>query len=206
MRCELPGAVGADPSPKPDALTAFKLARRTFLAGEKVDMQHLLAELGVDRATLFRWVGNRDQPLSEVIWSVAEPTFRRVVAEADGTGPERIVDVISRFVRAITESASFVAYLRREPQRGLRLLTTKTTGFQHRMVAEVEALLAREKAASGLRYPLPMHDLAYVITRIAESYVYADLITGETPDPDKAAAALTALLGIGPGEDPEEPS
>lgn len=191
---------GAAPSPKPDALTAFKLARRTFLAGKKVDMQDLLTELRVDRATLFRWVGNRDQLLAEVIWSLAEPTLRRGAAEAEGTGLTRVVDAISRFVRAVTGAGFFAAYIRREPQRALRLLTTKATEFQHRLVAELETLLAEEKAASGVSYPLPIHDLAYVITRIAESYIYADLITGETPDADKAEAALTALLGIGPGE------
>lgn len=163
-------------------------------------MQDLLAELRVDRATLFRWVGNRDQLLAEVIWSLAEPTFHRGVAEATGAGPARVVDVMSRFVRAVTEAEFFGAYLRREPQRALRLLTTRATEFQHRLVAEVETLLTREKAASGGSYPLPIHDLAYVITRIAESYVYADLITGETPDADKAQAAFSALLGIGPGE------
>lgn len=189
-----------EPSPKPDALTAFKLARRTFLAGEKVDMQHLLTELRVDRATLFRWVGNRDQLLAEVIWSLAEPTFHGAVAEADGSGPERIVDAMTRFVRAVIAADFFVAYMRREQQRALRLLTTRATEFQQRLVAALEALLAQEKAASGLSYPLPIHDLAYVITRIAESYIYADLITGETPDADKAKAAFSALLGIGPGE------
>ncbi|GAA5113149.1 QsdR family transcriptional regulator [Haloechinothrix salitolerans] len=191
-----------DATPKPDALTAFKLARRTFLAGEKVDMQHLLAELRVDRATLFRWVGNRDQLLAEVIWSLTEPTFHRAVAEANGTGPERIVDAITRFVRAVIDADFFVAYMRREQRRALRLLTTRATQFQHRLVAEIETFLAQEKAASGLSYPLPIHDLAYVITRIAESYVYADLITGEVPDADRAEAAFSALLGIGPGEHP----
>lgn len=192
----------AEPSPKPDALTAFKLARRTFLAGEKVDMQHLLAELQVDRATLFRWVGNRDQLLAEVIWSLAEPAFHGAVAEAKGSGPERIVDATTRFVRAVIEAEFFVRYMRREQQRALRLLTTRATPFQHRLVAEIETFLAQEKAASGLSYPLPIHDLAYVITRIAESYVYADLITGETPDATKAEAAFRALLGVGPGEHP----
>lgn len=192
----------AEPSSKPDALTAFKLARQTFLAGEKVDMQQLLAELQVDRATLFRWVGNRDQLLAEVIWSLTEPTFHRAVAEANGSGQERIVDAITRFVRAVIEAEFFVAYMRREQRRALRLLTTRATQFQHRLVTEIETLLTQEKAASGLSYPLPIHDLAYVITRIAESYVYADLITGEVPDADRAKAAFSALLGIGPGEHP----
>ncbi|WP_329389668.1 QsdR family transcriptional regulator [Streptomyces sp. NBC_01351] len=34
----------------------------------------------------------------------------------------------------------------------------------------------------------------YVITRIGESFVYADLITGDEPDATKPAAAVAALL------------
>lgn len=44
----------------PDALRAFAKARAAFIAGTKIDMGGLAAELGVDRTSLFRWVGNRD--------------------------------------------------------------------------------------------------------------------------------------------------
>jgi DNA-binding phage protein len=44
---------------RPAALDAFLLARRRFIAGERVDMTALAQELGVNRVTLYRWVGSR---------------------------------------------------------------------------------------------------------------------------------------------------
>ena len=60
---------------RPAALDAFRLARRTFLAGERVDMPALARVLNVDRATVYRWVGSRDQLLTEILWSLIDPTI-----------------------------------------------------------------------------------------------------------------------------------
>jgi AcrR family transcriptional regulator len=178
-------------SPSTGPMTAFRLARRAMLAGQRIDMKDLATELGVDRATLFRWVGNRDQLLAEVIWSAAEPTWRHAVERAPGAGAGRVVAAVDRFVRDVIAAEFFAAYLRREPERALRLLTTKASGFQHRLVAEFERLLRDEHE---MRLPLPAPDLAYLMVRIAESFIYSDLITGETPDATKAADAIRVLL------------
>ncbi|HEX4247405.1 MAG TPA: QsdR family transcriptional regulator [Pseudonocardia sp.] len=182
---------------------AFRLARRTFIAGERVDMGALAAELAVDRATLFRWVGNREQLLSEVIWSVSLPTWRRALDEASGSGAARVVEVFDRFTRAVIGAEFFRRYLRRERDRALRLLTTRAGVHQARVAATFEGLLDAERQASGLKLPLPVHDTAYVITRVAESFIYSDLIVGEEPDAAKAAAVVAAILHAGgspPGE------
>ena len=60
---------------RPTALDAFKLARRWFLAGRRIDMSALADELGVNRVTLYRWVGSREQLLVEVVWSVPRRTL-----------------------------------------------------------------------------------------------------------------------------------
>lgn len=182
-------------SPSTGPIAAFRLARQAMLAGRRVDMQDLAAELGVARATLFRWVGNRDQLLAEVIWSTAEPTWRHAVEEAQGAGAERVVAAYDRFVRDVIAAEFFARYLRREPERALRLLTTKASGFQHRLVAEFERLLRHEHATQDMCLPLPAADLAYLMVRIAESFIYSDLITGETPDATKATDAIRVLLG-----------
>lgn len=57
---------------RPELLRAFRAARRVVIAGERLDMGKLAARLGVDRTTLFRWVGNRDQLMAEVTWDVTE--------------------------------------------------------------------------------------------------------------------------------------
>src|SRR6266550_3875624 len=67
---------------------AVKAARRRFLRKERVDMSELATELGVGRATLYRWVGSREQLLGEVLWTLSEPGLAKLRAEAKGTGAE----------------------------------------------------------------------------------------------------------------------
>jgi AcrR family transcriptional regulator len=54
---------------------AIKLARKRFLQAERIDMSALADELGVNRVTLYRWVGSRDQLLVEIIWSLGSKTL-----------------------------------------------------------------------------------------------------------------------------------
>jgi AcrR family transcriptional regulator len=187
---------GGERAEKPGPLTAFALARRLVLTGQRVDMKSLANELGVDRATLFRWVGNRDQLLVEILWSTAEPTWRHAVARAQGPNAARVVAVFDEFVRAVIGAEFFVVLMRREPERTLRLLTTKAGAFQQRLRACVEQLLIDEHDTHGLSLPLPAHELAYLLVRIAESFIYSDLIIGETPDASTATAAIAVVFGL----------
>ncbi|WP_236808225.1 QsdR family transcriptional regulator [Amycolatopsis albispora] len=181
-------------STKPDVTDAFQLARQWFLAGRRIDMQELAAELKVGRATLFRWVGNREQLLGEVIWSITERTFDRHNRAVGGSGGARIAEVVGTYVRTVNNDGPFRAFLRREPERALRLLTTKASLVQRRTIAAVESMLTEEIDRGALEPPLPVHDLAYLIVRIAESFIYTDIISGEEPDADKAREAVAALL------------
>ncbi|TNM39841.1 helix-turn-helix transcriptional regulator [Nocardioides albidus] len=186
--------------PRPDALSALRAARRTFLAGRRVEMSELAAELGVSRATLFRWVGGRDPLLAEVIWSVTEPTLRRAAEAAEGErGGPRLVDAIGRFAEATMGASSFVEFVRTDSERALRLLTTRASPFQSRLVAAFELLLREEMQAGRLAPPLSVHDTAYLLVRISETYVYADVIAGETPDPKKLRQAVAAILRVPTG-------
>jgi AcrR family transcriptional regulator len=181
--------------PRPDALTAFRVARHAFRESRRIEMQELAAELGVSRATLFRWVGGRDQLLAEVIWSIAAPTFTKAADRAaPKRGAERVAETLGGFAEATIESEPFMAFVRTEPERALRLLTTRASSFQANLLNLVEPLLQEEISAGRIVPPLPLHDLAYLTLRIAETFVYADAIAGETPDPDKVRQAIQALL------------
>jgi AcrR family transcriptional regulator len=180
---------------KPDALDAFRLARRRFVAGRRIEMRELAADLGVNRATLFRWVGGRDDLLGEILWSLAEPALAAAVEGSDGNGAQRIAGAIGRFA-AIVDQADFLReFVRREPERALRILTTGAGTVQARLVGAIEALLSDEVSQSALRSPLPLRDLAYLIVRIVESFLYAEFITGERADIAMAELAVGALLG-----------
>jgi AcrR family transcriptional regulator len=182
------------PPAKPTALDAFLLARRRFLAGERIDMSAMAGELGVNRVTLYRWVGSRERLLVEVIWSLASRTLANEVRRSRRTGSERIVAIVGRFVAATLSNPGFSRFLADEGELAMRLLTRRDTGFQPRLIEAVEELLHEEADAGRLDLPASLHDIAYTMVRIVESYIYLDLITGEQPDAKRAEAILRLLL------------
>ncbi|WIB78825.1 QsdR family transcriptional regulator [Curtobacterium sp. MCPF17_002] len=179
-------------------MRAFREARHTFIAGSRIDMGGLATSLGVDRTSLFRWVGNRDRLLSEILWSLAVPTLDRASRAADdtgSTGAARIVDVLDRFTADLIEAPYFRAFLTREPARALRLLTTTESDVQSRFVGRVTTLIEHEQSSGTFDPgPLSAEELARLLVRISESFTYAEFISGETPNPDRARAAFEYVL------------
>jgi AcrR family transcriptional regulator len=189
---------------RPTALDAFRVARRTFLHGDRIDMQALARALNVDRATLYRWVGSREQLLSEVLWSLIDPTIRNLRKACGNAGPpaapvSRAAAVITAAVRDVMANPGMQRFLDREGELALRLLTTKASGFENRLISLIRELVEEEAAAGRLTASVPLDDLPYVLVRIMESYIYLGLITGEDPDPGRAARVISALLPAGPG-------
>jgi AcrR family transcriptional regulator len=190
---------------RPTALDAFRQARRTFQDGDRVDMQALARALAVDRATLYRWVGSRDQLLAEILWSLIDPTIARLreahchpgpptVPGRAGPGQSPAAAVVTGTVRAVIANSGMQRFLDREGDLALRLLTTKASDFETRLIRLIGDLVREETAAGRLNPSVPLDDLPYVLVRIMESYVYLGLITGEHPDPDRAARVINALL------------
>jgi AcrR family transcriptional regulator len=176
------------------ATTALRLARTKFMAGERLDSSRLAAELGVDRTTLFRWVGNRDQLLVAVLISLADPTLCSAEEAATGTGAERIGRVMRLFSQALIDAPYYRVFLQRETERAMRLITTKASALQLHVRAAVQRLLEQERDRGNLTPSMPLPDLAYLVVRIAESFIYSDLIVGCEPDAAKVELAVTALL------------
>jgi hypothetical protein len=56
----------------------------------------------------------------------------------------------------------------------------------------VKTLLDEELPGADLG--MPVDDLAYLLVRIAESFCYVDLITGDEPDAGKVGPAIRLLL------------
>ena len=176
------------------ASQALTAARRTFLRGERIEMGALADQLGVSRVTLHRWVGNRDALIGEVLWSLAEPTLRDAIARTRATGAARIAEIAGRYLSAAHEAPWMHAFLEREREIALRVLTTDRSCLQRNTVEATRALLQAEVDAGRLEPPMDLDDLAYIIVRIGESFLYTDVLTGGAPDPDKARRAIHALL------------
>lgn len=192
-----PSRLSARLSTHPEAQRVLDLARDTFIEGYRIDMGPLATQLGVDRTSVFRWVGNRDALLSEVLWSLAVPTLVQAEHAAEHlSGAERLATLLTTFARDLIEADYFRAFLRREPARSLRLLTTADSPIQRRFVATVEWLVVRDLGTEPFDGTITPEELAYLLVRVSESLTYADLITGDEPSPARAATAFRHLLRV----------
>jgi AcrR family transcriptional regulator len=181
---------------RPAAAEALRLGRRRFLAGDHIDMSGLADELGVNRVTLYRWFGSRDQFLVEVIWSLARRTLDRIDASIRQRGAKRVVRLVAGFLDAVITNSGMQRWLSEEGEHAMRLLTRHETDFQPRLIAAVQEVLEQEADAGRLDLPVDLRELAYVIVRLIESYTYLDLITGEQPDAARAEPILRMLLRL----------
>jgi AcrR family transcriptional regulator len=179
-------------------LDALRLARQRWLEGERLDMGALAQDLGISRATLYTWVGSKERLLGEVLWSFAEDGLAQATAAATGTGADYILDVFERFDRMNAGFPPLHRFLEQEPELALRLLTSKRGPVQGRMIAVAKRMLEEQVQAGALHPALDVDTLAYLIIRVAESFIYSDVITGSEPDVDKAVEVVRILLTAPP--------
>lgn len=173
---------------------ALQAARRRFLRGERVDMNDLAQELGIGRATLYRWVGSRDRLLGEVLWSLAELGLAQSRAEATGRGAAWVLAVYRRFGDLIVGLEPLRHFVKSEPECALRVMTSKASPLQRRVVDTFRDVLVEAQKTRGLKLRLDPETLAFAMVRIAESFLWTDLITGGTPDLAKAQEVTKVLL------------
>ena len=176
-------------------LDAFKLARKRFVAGERIDVGKLATELGVGRATVFRWVGTRENLYGEVCSSLFSRVLDTAKADARGTGLGRVLDTLERLLRALAAAAPLRRFVAEDPEFALRVLTSRHSPVQYRSTQAVKEMLDALVADGALEPALPPDELAYVIVRITESFLYRDVITGTEADIGSAIATIRILLG-----------
>jgi AcrR family transcriptional regulator len=191
-------AIDSDAERAATPLDALRIAREQWASSARIDMGALAAELGVSRATLYRWVGTKELLLGEVLWSYAEASLYAARAAAHGSGPDYLVDAIERYMRAALEFEPLMRFIAQEPQYALKVLASKHSPMQRRSIAAMRNQLAELADSGALRPALDLDDLAYVIVRIVESYLFSEVITGGEPDIERAADAIAVLLHASP--------
>ena len=132
----------------------------------------------------------------ELLPAVLEGLGRLRTFEADvtATGPERLVQIVTRFLDDVITNPGMRRWLGEEGESAMRLLTRGESGFQPRLIDAIHDLLIEETEAGRLDLPVDLREVAYVIVRLIESYTYLDLITGEQPDARRAEPILRLLL------------
>ncbi len=179
-------------------MDVLKLARKKWIHGDRIDIGELALELGIGRATVFRWVGTRENLYGEVIAQLFTVSLERAVAEARGQGLAHFFDVVERVLLALVSSVPLRRFVEADPEFALRVLTSKHSPVQHRCMQAFRVEIERHAAAGAMEPALPPEDLAYLLVRIVESFLYRDVITGAEPDMATALAAIRILCSAKP--------
>ena len=171
-------------------------ARRQFLDGRRVDVLAIAGELGLSRATIYRWFGGRDGLLAEVILGEFRAMLAAVSADIHSRGAQRLLDTMDACNRLLAESSAFRTYLEQGSPAAFQLLTSSAGLVQPRIVATVEAMIRREIDEAGYQPPVEPGALAYATVRLFEAFLYTDTGSGMRSDFDLLRAVLAALLGL----------
>src|SRR5438477_11844115 len=179
----------------PTPAAAFRTARRMYLRGQRVDMQALAAELGISRTTLYRWTGQREQLLSDVLWSLSDEIFEQAKADhPEHTGAKRLLAIYRQHVGALVQAEPLRAFLRQETHFALRVLTSPEGGVQSRTVRRLAELYREEQQAGAFRPRVDPSALAYAVVRVTEGFIYNDALATVEPAVDRAARIVALLL------------
>lgn len=168
-----------------------RLARQRYVTQERIDMQALATELGIGRTTLYRWVGDRDSLVSEVLSEMAVSVIRNSTKNAKGQGLDRTVDGIRRFMVTSADFAPLRHLIQTEPELGLRVMLAPGSAVSVAIIGELRAEIERtrpdwagEKAA----------ELADVLTQIGMAYEWGNIAVRSEPEIDRAIRAMETLI------------
>jgi AcrR family transcriptional regulator len=174
---------------------AFRAARRMYLQGRRVDMGALANELGISRATLYRWTGHREQLLADVLWFLSDEIFEQAKrGHSEHLGVERLLAIFREHVGALIAAEPLHVFLRQETHAALRILTSPDGGVQLRTVWKLTELYREEQQAGAFQPRIDPDALAYAVVRVTESFIYNDALLTIEPEVDRAAAIVAALL------------
>jgi AcrR family transcriptional regulator len=187
---------GAERSkPKATPAGAFERAREFLRAGQRIDMVALAADLGVARATLYRWTGGRERLLADAVWAEAYAMATYMLHQSRRkTGLARIQAVCVGFITAFADNEGVKAFLENERDAGLALLTGVDGGFRPRVVAWIRDMIQGEIDAGRYRAPADPELLADGVMTIGERYLHHGGDPDVSPDPERAGRLIAVLL------------
>jgi AcrR family transcriptional regulator len=173
----------------------MQATRRQYLAGARVDLTVVARELGLGRATIYRWFGSRELLLGEVIATELETLIAYQRRAVRRRGVDGLLAVFDRINRALAHSSALRRFLEQERAAAMRLLTASDGVVQPRAVASVTGLIVAEAAAGRYEPPADAETLAYAIVRLAEAFLYNDAAIGIKGDHARLREVEAALLG-----------
>jgi AcrR family transcriptional regulator len=174
----------------------LQAALHRYLRGRRVDVLAIAAELGLGRATIYRWFGSREALIGEAVVRATEPVLEQARAGASGTGGAALLDTFDRFNRSLADAPALRQFVEQERDAALRVITSSGGVVQPRIVAMIAALIEQEVGAGAYEPTVETSTLAYAIVRLAEAFLFNDAVAGMRGDVDRLRDVEAALLGV----------
>ena len=187
-------AVAAASNVRPTPRDAFARAREMLRHGERIDMGVLASDLGIGRATLYRWTGDRNRLLSDVIWAELDELLTWVTNRTSGAGVDFLYSAVTEFLERLTSGPALRQFLANEGEAGMRLVTDVNGGVRPRLVQAIAGVFDREADQERYRLPDDAAVLADGILTIAERFLYHGGAVELNPDPETARRVIGLLL------------
>ena len=187
---------GRPAAASPEAVLDAAMYR--YLRGRRIDVQAIAAELGLGRATIYRWFGSREDLIGEILFRSAEPLLDAARAEARGRGGRMLLDTFDRFNRSLAEARALQQFVEQERDAALRIIYAGDGKVQPRIVERIVGLIRGEADAGRYDPPLDPATLGYAIVKLAEAFLFSDAVAGVRGDVDRLREVEAALLGVEP--------
>src|SRR5258708_27222034 len=97
-------------------------------------MVALAEELGISRATLYRWTGDRDRLLADILIAELHSLIRAAITRATGKGADRLESAIRWSLDTLAGLPSLRAFLLNAGEGGLRMVTPPAGPVRPRIV------------------------------------------------------------------------
>lgn len=170
---------------------ALDLATATHMAGRRVDMGTLARELGVGRATLYRWYDSREALLEQVLLGRVEAYVEAARSSSHGRGDERLMEIVRAMIAASQEARPVRLFIEREPTLALRILAGEH-GRLHRFLVD-QALIDLASSRGG---PLPAALQARVdaTLQLITALLWVAIAIGDEPPVERIEGLARELL------------
>jgi AcrR family transcriptional regulator len=169
-----------------------------YLRGRRVDVQAIAAELGLGRATIYRWFGSREKLLGEVIIRATEPVLTECRKGLAGKGGPGLLKTFDRFNRSLADAPALRAFMEQEHDAALRIIASGAGIVQPRIVELITGLIAEEVDRGTYEPPMEPSVLGYAIVKLAQAFLFNDAVVGIRGDVDRLREVEAALLGVEP--------
>src|SRR5688572_9771256 len=91
-----------------------RAAAARYLAGERVDVQAIAAELGLGRTTIYRWFGSREQLIGDVLNRLTDRALEDARNGTKGKGAPGLLETFHRYNRGVADAPPLRAFLEQE--------------------------------------------------------------------------------------------